>query len=270
MLAIIFGIAAVCNSCGVVLSPETISSNTAESAMKETASQSSETESAEAAATVTAGSNEKYIETSEDISTVIWSGASRGLNKIALTFDSGWEFENTEALLDILDEYDVKSTFFTRGMWVSDHAELAREIVTRGHDLENHSLNHGHMTEMTDDEVVNEIRGATDIILQKTGYLPMLFRPPYGEYDDRILMILKAEGYSYTVMWSVDSHDWAEELNGIKITKSYIIKRVLDNASDGGIILMHIGGYNTVDALPEIITGLRAKGYEIVKIDDML
>ena len=126
------------------------------------------------------------------------------------------------------------------------------------------------MTEMTDDEVVNEIRGATDIILQKTGYLPMLFRPPYGEYDDRILMILKAEGYSYTVMWSVDSHDWAEELNGIKITKSYIIKRVLDNASDGGIVLMHIGGYNTVDALPEIITELRAKGYEIVKIDDML
>jgi len=68
----------------------------------------------------------------------------------------------------------------------------------------------------------------------------------------------------------VDSYDWAEEMNGIKITKDYLISRVLDKASDNGIILMHVGGYETIHALPEIITGLRSEGYELVKVNDML
>jgi peptidoglycan/xylan/chitin deacetylase (PgdA/CDA1 family) len=71
-------------------------------------------------------------------------------------------------------------------------------------------------------------------------------------------------------MWTVDSHDWAEELNGIKITKDYLVNRVLDNASDNGIILMHVGGYETINALPEIIAGLKSEGYELVKVNDML
>jgi peptidoglycan/xylan/chitin deacetylase (PgdA/CDA1 family) len=97
-----------------------------------------------------------------------------------------------------------------------------------------------------------------------------LFRPPYGEYDERILRVLKEEGYPYTILWTVDSHDWAEELNGVKITKNYVVSRVLDNASDGGIILMHVGGYETINALPGIIEGLESEGYELVKVEDML
>ncbi len=155
-------------------------------------------------------------------------------------------------------------------MWVKEHPDLAKEIVNRGHDLENHSLTHGHMSTMTDAEVENEIRQTTDIIKETTGYLPQLFRPPYGEYDERILRILIAEGYPYTILWTVDSHDWAEELNGVKITKDYLVNRVLSKASDNGIILMHVGGYETINALPEIITGLRSEGYELVKVNDML
>ncbi|MFZ3086373.1 MAG: polysaccharide deacetylase family protein, partial [Candidatus Hydromicrobium sp.] len=131
-------------------------------------------------------------------------------------------------------------------------------------------LTHGHMSTMTDAEVENEIRQTTDIIRETTGYLPQLFRPPYGEYDKRILRILKEERYPYTILWTVDSYDWAEELNGVKITKDYLVNRVLNKASDNGIILMHVGGYETIHALPEIITGLRSKGYELVKVNDML
>jgi len=123
---------------------------------------------------------------------------------------------------------------------------------------------------MTDTEVENEIRETTDLIRDTTGFSPHLFRPPYGEYDNRILSILKEEGYPYTILWTVDSHDWAKELNGIKITKDYLVNRVLKNASDNGIILMHVGGYETINALPEIITGLRSEGYELVKVNDML
>ena len=260
VLAILFGTAATCNLCG--LNPSTPTALTETTTGSETTAEKSEETTAETSAAK---------ETNADVSTVIESGiVNHATKQIALTFDAGWEYENTEALLNLLDKYNVKATFFARGLWVNDHPDLATEIVNRGHDLENHSLTHGHMNTMTDAEVQNEIHKTTDIIRETTGYLPNLFRPPYGEYDKRILGILKEEGYPYTILWTVDSYDWAEEMNGIKITKDYLISRVLDKASDNGIILMHVGGYETISALPEIITGLRSEGYELVKVNDML
>ena len=252
ILLTLFGTAATCNLCGKIQSEDTMSSASTE---KETTLQK----------------EQQIIETSAEASKVIESGIDNQKTKrIALTFDAGWLYENTETLLNLLDKYNVKSTFFARGLWVKDHPDLASEIINRGHTLENHSLTHDHIITKTDTEVQNEIRLTTDIIKETTGYLPELFRPPYGEYDERLLRILKAEGYNYTIMWTVDSHDWAEELNGIKITKDYLVNRVLDNASDNGIILMHVGGYETINALPEIITGLKSEGYELVKVNDML
>ncbi len=204
-------------------------------------------------------------------SKVITAGIVKHTSKqIALTFDAGWLYEDTGSILNLLDLYSVKATFFVRGYWVQEHPDLASEIVTRGHSLENHSLTHGHMTTMTDPDIRSELRRTTDIIKETTGYQPHLFRPPFGEYDNRMLKILQEEGYPYTILWTVDSHDWAEELNGEKITKDYLVNRIINNASDNGIILMHVGGYKTVHALPEIITGLRSQGYKFVKIADML
>lgn len=206
-----------------------------------------------------------------DLSKVIKAGiVNQGKKQIALTFDIGWLYENTDAILNLLDENNVKATFFTRGLWVKDHPDLASKIVKRGHTLENHSLTHGHLNTMTDSQIRSEIRRTGEMIRETTGYQPQLYRPPYGEYDQRTLKILSEEGYPYTILWTVDSHDWAEELNGVKITKDYLVNRVLLAASDNGIILMHVGGYQTVQALPEIIAGLRAKGYELVKVNDML
>jgi len=263
ILLTLLGTAATCNLCGITPTTETASSDSVETETDDTSVQNTEEEE-----TADAVIEEK---TSADASTVIREGIDNNAAKqLALTFDSGWFYENTEALLDLLDEYNVKATFFARGLWVKEHPDLAKEIVNRGHDLENHSLTHGHMSTMSDAEVENEIRETTDIIKVTTGYLPQLFRPPYGEYDERILKILIEEGYPYTILWTVDSHDWAEELNGVKITKDYLANRVLSKASDNAIILMHVGGYETVNALPEIITGLRSEGYELVKVRDML
>ncbi|MHB1346775.1 MAG: polysaccharide deacetylase family protein [Candidatus Humimicrobiaceae bacterium] len=231
--------------------------------------QESELESSTTASTIL--QEQQTIETSLDASTVVEAGTdNQETKRIALTFDAGWEYANTETLLNLLDEYNVKSTFFARGLWVRDHPDLAMEIIRRGHTLENHSLTHDHIITKSDLEVQNEIRGATDIIRETTGYLPQLFRPPFGEYDDRLLRILKSEGYHYTIMWTVDSHDWAEELNGVSITKEYVVDRVLGNASDNGIVLMHVGGYETINALPEIISGLKSQGYDLVRVNDML
>lgn len=284
LLVIICGIAVVFNLWDILPVAGTASSNKIEENISEPVAEEETGENAtgeerdanasgeETGATAT--TQENSIDTSAELSTelsiVITSGINNTTKKIALTFDAGWEYANAEALLNLLYGYNIKATFFTRGMWVKDHPDLAIGIVTGGHSLENHSLNHGHMVTMTDEEVRNEISQTTRIIKDITDYQPGLFRPPYGEYDERILRILKEEGYPYTILWTVDSHDWAEELNGVKITKDYVVNRVLNNASDGGIILMHVGGYETVNALPEIIDGLRAKGYELVKVEDML
>src|SRR5450830_1053774 len=267
VLAILFSTAATCNMCG--LNPSTPTALTETTTGSETTAEKSE-----GTTTVTGEGTTTVVtkgETNADVSTVIEAGiVNHSTKQIALTFDAGWEYENTEELLNLLDKYNVKATFFARGLWVKDHPDLAAEIVNRGHDLENHSLTHGHMNTMTDAEVQNEILKTTDIIRETTGFLPQLFRPPYGEYDKRILRILKEEGYPYTILWTVDSYDWAEEMNGVKITKDYLVKRVLSKASDNGIILMHVGGFKTINALPEIITGLKSEGYELVKVNDML
>ena len=206
-------------------------------------------------------------------SQLVWSGISGGSSggkPIALTFDAGWEYDQTRQLLDVLEQQQVRATFFLRGNWVKDHPDLAREINARGHLIGNHSLNHDHMTGMTKEQMSADIAATTGLIKQTVGSEPYLFRPPFGEYNDTLLNVLGQQGYAYTVMWTVDSHDWAESMNGVQVTEQYVIDRVLKNASARGIVLMHVGGYQTVAALPEIITGLRAAGYAPMRLDEML
>ncbi len=204
-------------------------------------------------------------------SRVVKEGILKGEQKqIALSFDAGWLYDRTEDLLDVLRTYELKCTFFTRALWVESHPELAKKIAADGHVVENHSLTHGHIVNMSEDEIREELRQSTEIIQSATGRKPVLFRPPYGEYDNRLLQILSEEGYHYTILWTVDSHDWAEELNGRQITTEYLVDRVLSNAGDNGIVLMHIGGYKTVEALPQIIEGLQKEGYKFVTVNEML
>jgi peptidoglycan/xylan/chitin deacetylase (PgdA/CDA1 family) len=200
-----------------------------------------------------------------------------GTKQIALTFDSGWLFDNTIPLLDLLDDYGIKATFFPRALWAfnpanpgTSYPELAREIVNRGHTMGNHSLTHPHMKALGREEIRHEIRESTRIIQEVTGVRPYLFRPPFGEYSQEILTILGEEGYPYTIMWTVDTHDWADKINGKTVTVDYIVQRVLANASDNGIILMHVGGAKTVDALPHIVNGLKDMGYNFTTVDKML
>ncbi len=192
------------------------------------------------------------------------------VKQIALTFDAGWMYDQTLQLLDVLDQYQVKATFFLRGGWVKDHPDLAKEIYWRGHSIGNHSLAHDHMKTMTQDEVSADIIESSNIIKNTIGYTPYLFRPPYGEYNNTLLNVLGEQGYTYAVMWTIDSHDWSQMINGVQVTEQYLIDRVFNNASDKGIVLMHVGGYQTVNALPEIITGLRDAGYELVTLDELL
>lgn len=208
---------------------------------------------------------------------VIQSGTLPSSTKqIALTFDSGWLFEQTIPLLNVLDQYNVTATFFPRALWVKDNPELAKEIVKRGHTMGNHSLTHSHMKELSAQQMRHEMQESTRIIQETTGVRPFMFRPPFGEYNQLLLEVLAETGYPYSIMWTIDTLDWAagttRNVGGsqVYIDTDFIVNRVLNNASDKGIVLMHIGGGGTVQALPRIIEGLRNKGYQMITVDEML
>lgn len=101
--------------------------------------------------------------------------------KVALTFDAAWGAEDTIQILDILDKYNVKVTFFMTGGWVDSFPDMVKEIYNRGHDLGNHSQNHKEMSQLSPDKQMEEIKTVGDTVKELTGYDVYLFRPPYGE-----------------------------------------------------------------------------------------
>ncbi len=192
------------------------------------------------------------------------------LKQIALTFDGGWENVTTIPLLNVLDKYQIKATFFLRAMWVRDNPNLAKEIQKRGHSIQNHSLTHPHMREMSRVAIEKEFKESTTIFKEILGISPTLFRPPYGEYNDLVLDIAGQSAYPYTIMWSIDTIDWANSINGNTVDANFIINKVLSKVSNQDIVLMHIAYQKTVDALPQIIETLKERGYNFKTVPQML
>lgn len=186
---------------------------------------------------------------------------SRG--RIALTFDAGWEFEHTQDLLSVLRENNVRATFFLRGKWAQDHPQLVLAIALDGHAIQNHSFTHPHMPGLTLAKQRQEIEQTTAIIERLTAQRPWLFRPPYGESDARLSTLLAEMGYPYSVLWSIDTLDW------MGTDADLIYQRVERGLKDGCIILMHVGGAQTVVALPRIIQLINQRGYTPVFVDEL-
>ena len=185
--------------------------------------------------------------------------------KVALSFDAAWGNEDTSKILEILDEYDIKVTFFMTGGWVETYPDDVKAIYAAGHDLGNHSENHKNMSQLSVEECASELDSVTEKVKKLTGYTMELFRPPYGDYDNEVITTAASCGY-YAIQWDVDSLDW----------KNYgcesIITTVLnhENLGNGSIILMHNGAEYTAEALPSVIEGLQNMGYEIVPISELI
>lgn len=126
--------------------------------------------------------------------------------KVALTFDAAWGNEDTQRILDILKKHDVKVTFFMTGGWVESYPEDVKAICEAGHDLGNHSENHKNMSQLSDEEKTNELLSVHKKVEELTGVKMELFRPPYGDYDDNVVLNAKENGY-YTIQWDVDVGD---------------------------------------------------------------
>lgn len=185
--------------------------------------------------------------------------------QIALSFDAAWGNEDTAEILSILEKHNVKVTFFATGGWVESYPDDVKAILAAGHDLGNHSENHKNMSQLSTDEMKSELMLVHDKVKNLTGYEMCLFRPPYGDYSNEVIQTATSLGY-YSIQWDVDSLDW----------KDYGVSSIVDTVTNhkhlgnGSIILCHNGAKYTAQALDTLITSLEEKGYELVKISDLI
>ncbi|NMB26439.1 MAG: polysaccharide deacetylase family protein [Tissierellia bacterium] len=186
-----------------------------------------------------------------------------GEKKLAISFDAAWGDEFTLEILNILDKYDVKSTFFLVGFWIDKYPEHVKEIYNRGHDVGNHSTNHPYMTKLTEEQILKELNDTGNKIKKITGEKPNLFRPPFGDYNDRLINICKGNDY-YVIQWDVDSLDWKE------LGVQPVVDRVTRNVKDGSIVLFHNNAKYILEYLPMVIERLQNEGYEIVPISQLI
>jgi len=185
---------------------------------------------------------------------------------VALTFDDAPDENVTSQILDVLKETNVQASFFMIGQTMEDtNTTAVIRAANEGHLVLNHSFSHPHLSALTPEKITHELNAASERINALTGHYPLLIRPPYGSIDQSVVDTINAQGFT-TVLWSLDSLDWA-----IK-EKDAIIDNVLANIRPGDIVLMHSGQSNhaTAEALPLLIDKLRQSGYTFVRVDEML
>lgn len=186
------------------------------------------------------------------------SGSSGG-NAVALTFDDGPSVTYTPAILEILDRFGARATFFEEGRHVRGREALMRRILASGDEIGNHSFDHPR-------DPGSEQLAATDrLIHDATGFEPCLFRPPYGLLDPKVITATR-ENDLESVLWNVDSED--DKHPGAAAIRA----KVLGLAGPGSIVLMHDGGHHpqTVAALPAILSGLRDRGLSFDTVTGLL
>lgn len=182
---------------------------------------------------------------------------------VAISFDASWGADKTIAILDILDQYNVKTTFFLVGGWVDKYPEMVKEIFRRGHEIGNHSDSHPHMSKLSEQQIRDELRIMSDKVENLTGVRPTLFRPPYGDYNNRVISVSRAEGYE-AVQWSIDSLDWKDR------GTQDIIKQCTYRVDNGDIVLFHNDSNDIVNALPTVIQHYQSLGFTIIPVSEIL
>ena len=182
---------------------------------------------------------------------------------LSISFDAAWGNEDTQQLIDILDKYGVKATFFVVGEWVDKYPESVKALFDAGHEVMSHSNTHAHFNSLSADEIVADLTACADKIEWVTGVRPTLFRCPYGEYDDHVINAVRSMDIE-PIQWDVDSLDW-KDLSAADITK-----RVTGKVQPGSIVLFHNAALHTPEALPGIIEALLQQGYTFVPISQLI
>lgn len=183
--------------------------------------------------------------------------------KMSITFDVNWGNDKTDEILDILDKYNAKATFYVIGLWCDDYPDMVKKIHERGHEIGNHSNRHPDYTKMSKDAISNDVQIANAKILDITGEMPKTFRFPSGAYNDAAIEVIEGIGMK-AIQWNADSIDWKE--NGLDVEYNRIIKK----AGPGAILLFHNNAKYTAQNLERILKKYEDEGYQFVTVSDLI
>lgn len=184
---------------------------------------------------------------------------------VALTFDISWGDKTPMPVVEILKQNHIKSTFFLSGPWVKQYPEIPKRIKSDGHEIASHGYRHINLSNLSKNEIKDEITKAHNNIKEVTGVDANLIRTPNGDYSDQVIEAVHECKYE-AIQWSVDSLDWMNP--GV----STIVERVTKKVHPGAIILMHASDTckQTTEALPQVIKNLKEQGYEFVTVSELL
>lgn len=174
-----------------------------------------------------------------------------------------WGNEDTEELIEILGKYNVKATFFLVGQWVDKYPESVKALADAGHEIENHSNTHPHLTQCGSETIIEELEGCNEKIKKITGKEPKLHRCPYGDYDNNVIHTVRSIGME-PIQWNVDSLDWKD------YDADTICQRVTSKLSPGSIVLFHNAALHTPEALPAILDHMAREGYSLLPISQLI
>lgn len=183
--------------------------------------------------------------------------------KVAISFDATWGTELTDEILDVLHTHNIQTTFFLAGYWVDKHPDYVVKIADAGHEIGNHSYSHPHMNSLNEQGIAYELEKNGGLIKDLTGQRSILFRPPFGEYNNQVISVASSLGY-YTIQWSVDSLDWKN------LSSNQIYDRVMSKIKPGSIVLFHNAAPGTPGAIRRIIPDLKDEGYKIIPVSEIL
>lgn len=183
---------------------------------------------------------------------------------IYLTFDDGYPYKNCVEIVDILNEYNIKSTFFLEGNFMEDSKELINYMYNTGHIIGNHTYTHSNIVNMTNKQIEEEFNKFEQLYYDITNtILIKYFRPPEGKYTYDKLEFIESLGYS-TFFWTVNFKDWDRKND---LGETYAYNYITNQTSNGDIILMHTLTDSNVVALPKIIEFFLNEGYIFKNLD---
>ena len=183
--------------------------------------------------------------------------------KVAFTMNCAWNADDIDSILKTLEKENVKITFFMVGEWIDKYPEAVEKIYKAGHEIANHSDTHKHVNNLSYEDNVKEIESANEKIKKITGVENKLYRAPYGEYNNTVIKAAKENGY-IPIQWSLDTIDYTG------ITGEEMWNRIEGKIKEGDIILSHNGTKHTADSLEMLIKNIKEKGFEIVKVSDLI
>jgi len=195
---------------------------------------------------------------------IVYNSTKINAPYIAITFDDGPQPKNTPRLLDMLRERNIKATFFVVGSNAREYPAIIRRILAEGHEIGNHTLNHLSLPTLSAEKVAYQLGETDRAVVEASGYHMHIMRPPYGATNLHIKQYCYDQMGTPTILWDVDPFDWK------KPGSSVVRQRIVSGTRNGSIILCHDIHASTIDAMPDTLDTLLARGFKFVTVSQLM